>query len=318
MIILDERQVKERLSMPECIALMRQALIKLETGGAVQPLRSIMVLPGDDLFGFMPAWMDDCFGAKIVTGFHGNAGTGYPSHMGYVMVFDSAHGAPLGMADAGAVTELRTGAVSAIATDLLARKDAKTLAIIGCGVQGRSHLNAILCVRDIEQVSCYDINADAARAFSHGQSAEYGVNISVAPSVRDAVRNADIVCTVTPSKQAFLEAEWIVPGTHINAVGAFTPKTRELSSALVRKSRLYADQVEAMERECGEYLIPLREGVITREHIVGSLGAVLLQRAPGRRTDGEITVFSALGLAVEDVMCAKALVCAAKKGAKNT
>ena len=316
MIILNEAQVRERLTMPRCISLMKQALIKLENGEAEQPLRTVMKLPGDDLFGFMPAWMDDYFGAKIITGFHGNAGTEYPSHMGYVMIFDSLHGAPVGMADAGAVTEIRTGAVSAVATELLSRKNAKTLAIIGCGAQGRSHLAAMLCVRGIERVACYDIVPETARKFAAEQSAKFGIMVEAVASVREAVVGADIVCTLTPSKEAYLQADWISAGTHINAVGAFTPTTRELSSELVKQSSLYADQVEALKREAGEYLIPLSEGVIGQDHIAGNIGAVLAQNAPGRQSESEITLFKALGLAVEDVMCAKALVCdAADKAA---
>jgi len=313
-MILNEADVRKQLTMPLCISLMKQALSKLETGEAVQPLRNVITLPGHNLFGFMPAWMDDYFGAKIITGFHGNAGTEYPSHMGYIMIFDSVHGAPVGMADAGTVTELRTGAVSAVATDLLARKDAKSLAIIGCGAQGRSHLAAILCVRNIERVTCYDKVPENAQRFAQEQGIKHGITIAVAASVQDAVREADIVCTLTPSREAYLEAAWIAPGTHINAVGAFTPATREITSELVARSRLYADQIEAMKKEAGEYLIPLSEGIIGEDHIAGSLGAVLLGKAPGRQTDDEITLFNALGLAIEDVLCAKTLVCQAADG----
>ena len=137
--------------------------------------------------------------------------------------------------------------------------------------------------------------------------AKFGIPVTAADSVREAVHNADIICTVTPSWEPYLEAGWIAPGTHINAVGAFTPTTREVTSALVAKSRLYADQVEAMRKECGEYLVPLREGLIGLDHIVGSLGGVLLGRVPGRSSEEEITLFDALGLAVEDVACVKYL-----------
>jgi ornithine cyclodeaminase len=308
MRIIESDEVRARLTPDVTISLMREALTKLESGEAVQPLRSVNSLPGGDSFGFMPAWTKDFFGAKIITAFHGNLGTEYPSHMGYVMLFESVHGAPVGMADASAITELRTGAVSAVATDLLARKDAKALAIIGCGAQGRSHLAAISRVRKLESVKCYDINPEAARRYAREQGEKYGIPVSVADSVEEAVRGADIVCTLTPSKEPYLKAEWIAPGTHVNAVGTFTPVTREATSELVAKSRLYADQVEAMKRESGEYLIPLKEGLITEAHIVGSIGAALLGKVPGRLTDEEITLFDALGLAIEDVTCAKYLL----------
>ena len=309
MRIIESDEVRARLTPDVTIALMREALTKLESGEAVQPLRSVNALPGGDSFGFMPR-VDKGLLRRRRSSPRSTAtwARKYPSHMGYVMLFESVHGAPVGMADASAITELRTGAVSAVATDLLARKGAKTLAIIGCGAQGRSHLAAISRVRKLESVKCYDINAEAARRYAAEQGEKYGIPVTVADSVEEAVRGADIVCTLTPSKEPYLKAEWIAPGTHVNAVGTFTPVTREATSELVAKSRLYADQVEAMKRESGEYLIPLKEGLITEAHIVGSIGAALLGKVPGRRADEEITLFDALGLAIEDVICAKYLL----------
>lgn len=307
MKIVQAEEVRQRLTMPECIELMRTSLRELEAGTYTQPLRSIALLPGGEKFGFMPAYLGDCFGAKVLSAFPQNAGTEYPSHIGYVMLFESTHGSFLGMADASVITEIRTGAVSGVATDLLARPDAHRLAIIGAGAQGRSHLAAMAAVRDIRSVTVYDRNAQAARRYCEEMAAQFGIPVTAADSPREAVEGADIVCTVTPSREPYLEADWIAPGTHINAVGAFTPATREITSALVARSRLYADQVEAMRKECGEYLVPLQEGLIGPDHIVGSLGDVLLGRAPGRSNEEEITLFDALGLAVEDVACAKYL-----------
>ncbi len=307
MKIVQAEEVRQRLTMPECIELMRTSLRELEAGTYTQPLRSIALLPGGEKFGFMPAYLGDCFGAKVLSAFPQNAGTEYPSHIGYVLLFESTHGSFLGMADASVITEIRTGAVSGVATDLLARPDAHRLAIIGAGAQGRSHLAAMAAVRDIRSVAVYDQNAQAARRYCEEMAAQFGIPVTAADSAREAVEGADIVCTVTPSREPYLEADWIAPGTHINAVGAFTPATREVTSALVAKAKLYADQVEAMRKECGEYLVPLQEGLIGPDHIVGSLGDVLLGRAPGRSSEEEITLFDALGLAVEDVACAKYL-----------
>lgn len=307
MKIVESAEVRQRLTMPVCIELMRTALKELEEGRFTQPVRSIALLPGGEKFGFMPAWLGDCFGAKVLSAFPQNAGTAYPSHIGYVMLFEAEHGSFLGMADASVITEVRTGAVSGVATDLLARPDAHRLAIIGAGAQGRSHLAAMTAVRDIRSVAVYDQNPQAAQRYCTEMSAQYGIPVTAASCVQEAVEGADIICTLTPSKDPYLEAGWIAPGAHINAVGAFTPTTREVSSAVVARARLYTDQVEAMRKECGEYLIPLQEGVIGPEHIVGSLGDVLLGRAPGRTDSQEVTLFDALGLAVEDVMCARYL-----------
>ena len=309
MKIVEEAEVRERLTTEVCIELMREGLKKLESGEAVQPLRCVNEIPGGNSFGFMPAWMDDYFGAKIITAFHGNLGTEYPSHMGYVMMFDSKHGSPVGMADCSSITEIRTGAVSGVATDLLARKNAKVLAMIGCGAQGRSHLAAMLKVREIEQVYCYDIVPACAQKYAEEQSAKYGIKITAVNSVEEAVKDADIICTVTPSKEPYLTKEMVKPGVHINAIGTFTPSTREVASDLIAASSLYADQVEAMKKESGEYLIPLKEGLISESHIQGSIGGILCGKVQGRSTEEEITVFDALGLAIEDVICGKYLVC---------
>lgn len=309
MRIVEALEAREKLTPAVCIDLMKEAFVALETRKADQPLRSIVKLPDGEAFGFMPAYLgaDDCFGAKVITAFHKNIGTEYPSHMGYVMLFESQHGSFVGMADASVITEVRTGAVSAVATDLLARKDAKKLAIIGAGAQGRSHLTAILCVRNIEEVTVFDLRPESARKYAEEMQKKYGIPVNVSESAEECVRDADVICTLTPSKEPFLRKEWIKPGAHINAVGTFSPVTREVTSELVAASRLYSDYTESMKKECGEYLIPLAEGLIDESHIVGSIGEVLLGKAPGRGSDDEITLFDALGLAVEDVMCARYL-----------
>jgi len=309
MRIVEAPEAREKLTPAVCIDLMKEAFVALETRKADQPLRSIVKLPDGEAFGFMPAYLgaDDCFGAKVITAFHKNIGTEYPSHMGYVMLFESQHGSFVGMADASVITEVRTGAVSAVATDLLARKDAKKLAIIGAGAQGRSHLAAILCVRNIEEVNVFDLRPESARKYAEEMQKKYGIPVNVSESAEECVRDADVICTLTPSKEPFLRKEWIKPGAHINAVGTFSPVTREVTSELVAASRLYSDYTESMKKECGEYLIPLTEGLIDESHIVGSIGEVLLGKAPGRGSNDEITLFDALGLAVEDVMCARYL-----------
>lgn len=307
MKIVDAEEVRRRLTMPVCLDLMKTALLELEKGNWMQPMRSIAMLPGGEKFGFMPAWTGDCYGAKVLTACPRNEGTPYPSHIGYVMMFDGEHGEFLGMADASVITEIRTGAVSGAATDLLARKDAHRLAVIGAGAQGRSHLAAMKAVRPVDQVRVFDLNREAAERYAEEMEKMYQIPVIAADTVEEAVRDADLICTVTPSKEPYLKAEWIQPGCHINAVGAFTPTSREVESGLMAKAKLYADQVEAMKKECGEYLIPKEEGLFGEEHIVGSIGGVLLGTVPGRENDQEITLFDALGLAVEDVACGRYL-----------
>lgn len=312
MIVVEAKEARERLDMATCIRLMREGLSALENGSAMQPLRSVNKLPHGNLFGFMPAYLGDgdYFGAKVITAFHDNIGTEYPSHMGYVMIFEAVHGSFVGMADCGVITEIRTGAVSGVATDLLAVKNAKKLALIGAGAQARSHLAAMLEVRPgLSEVAVYDIRTEAAEKFAAESEEKYHIPVHVCADVQTAVQDADIICTLTPSKDPYLKREWIKKGAHINAVGTFTPVTREVTSELVAASKLYADQIEAMEKEAGEYLIPLSEGLITREHIRGSIGGLLTGKAEGRTSDEDITLFDALGLAVEDVICGRFLVC---------
>lgn len=305
MKIIEQEQVRQILQPKVCIELMKEALAGLEKGDYAQPPRLITVMPNTAKFGFMPAYVGDYFGAKVISAFAPNMGTQYPSHIGYVMLFESQHSTVAGMIEAGSITQIRTGAVSAAATDLLARKDAHRLALIGAGAQARSHLAAISQIRQVTAVTVYDLFPDAAKRFQEEAQAAYQIPVTVCRSVEEAVRDADIICTVTPSKEPLLYASMVKPGTHINAVGTFTPSTREVSSDLVAASRLYSDQTEATRRESGEYLIPLKEGLIGESHIVGSIGELLLDRAAGRTDDSQITLFDALGLAIEDVACAK-------------
>lgn len=312
MKIVEAAQVFEKLDMKTCIDLMKEAFVLLESGKALQPMRALNKFPQGEVFGFMPAYLgaDDYFGAKVVDAFPQNVGTGYSSHNGYVMMFESQHGTCVGLADAGAITQIRTGAVSGAATDLLARKDAKVLGIVGAGAQGRSHLEAMLCVRpELELIKVYDVNLDAAEKYKVQMEEKFGKPIVVCASAREAIEDSDIICTVTPSKEAYVEASWVKPGAHVNAVGTFSPVTREVSSELVAKSLLFADQIEAMKKESGEYLVPLQEGLITEKHIRGSIGQLLLGEVEGRTSADDITLFDALGLAVEDVICGRYLCC---------
>ena len=305
MIIIEKEQVRQLLTPEKCIQAMEEAFVDLETGKCAMPQRLICTMPNTAAFGFMPAYVGDYFGAKVLTAYAPNMGTEYPSHIGYVILFESQHCTVVAMVDASTITEIRTGCASAVATKLLARPDAHKMAVIGAGAQARSHLAAIRLVRDIQEVVVYDIREAAAQRYAQEMSEKYGIPVTVASSVAEAVADADIVCTLCPAKEAYLTRDMVKSGVHINAVGTFSPTTREVASDLVAAARLYSDHTPATKKESGEYLVPLQEGLITEDHILGSVGELLLGKAEGRVSDSDITIFDALGLAVEDVASAK-------------
>ena len=313
MLLMEEKQVREILTPDRCMAAMRQALADLESGKCDMPQRLICKMPNTAAFGFMPAYAGDYFGAKVIAAYAPNMGTEYPSHIGYVMLFESQHCTVAGLIEAGSITEIRTGCVSAVATDLLARKDAHSLALIGAGAQARSHFAAIRLIRDIQAVRVYDLNPAAAERFKQETEEKYHLAVTVCDSAESAVRDADIICTLTPAKEAYLTKAMVKPGAHVNAVGTFSPTTREAASDLVAASRLYADQTAACKKESGEYLVPLQEGLIQESHIIGSVGELLLGKIEGRKSEQDITLFDALGLAVEDIAAAKLVYQEAQK-----
>lgn len=304
--IIDREEVLRFLDETSCIDVMRRTLAGLEAGQGVQYLRKAYPLPDGEIFAFMPAWLDaQHFGAKVLTVFHKNQAMGHPSHQGGVMLFEAAHGSSVALVDAAAITQVRTGAVSAVATDLLARPNAHHLALLGCGVQAQSHLRAIRHVRALHQVTVWDLHADRARAFASHMSEETGLQVLAMDTAQAALANADIVCTLTPAKTPVLAADWIAPGAHINAVGACLPADRELPSALMAKARVYGDARESVLQESGDFLIPLREGAYGEEHLLGTLGGLLQKTVTGREDARQITIFKALGLAIEDIAAAR-------------
>lgn len=290
-LILSEHDVDDLLVMDECIEVMEDALSALARGEVHNPLRQAIRAPGaPGLLGLMPAWRGGetpYYALKEVCVFPGNPARGLDSHLGAVVLHSGETGEPLAFINAASVTAIRTAAVSAVATKLLARKDAKTLAVIGSGVQAKSHLRAIPLVREIREVRQYSRSAG---------------NVA---SVEEAVRGADIIVTATSSKEPILRREWISPGAHINAVGSSIASARELDSPTVAAAALFVDRRESTVNESGDYLFALEEGAIDgAEHIRAEIGELLIGSAAGRKSDEEITLFKSLGLAVEDLAAA--------------
>jgi len=306
-LIANQQEVTALLPMSECIEVMEATLKRLAQGEALLPLRTMMALPGrSDLMGLMPAYLRgiQALGVKVIAAFPSNAGTEYDSHQGVVLLFDSDHGLLRAVVDATAITAIRTAAVSGVATRLLARPDAGDLALIGAGTQATTHLAAMRQVRSLRRVRVFSVPVEGARQFAARESKRHGLAIEVVSTAQEAVKGADLICTVTTSREPVLKGEWLAPGAHVNAVGAFSPTTRELDTAAVVKSRLYVDRRESTLNEAGEFLIPKREGAIDERHIVGEIGEILLGTVQGRQSPGEITLFKSLGIAVEDLAAA--------------
>jgi|SRR5581483_2646313 len=313
LLILSEHEVRELLTMRECIGVMEEALADLARGKASNPLRNLLraeSAPG--ILGLMPAYRGD-YGLKEVCVYPGNPQKGLDTHLGCVIVHDGETGAPKLIANASAITAIRTAAVSAVATRLLAREDAHVLAIIGSGVQGMSHLEAIPLVRDIREVRMFSRSVAAGASPAAGQ-ARAPVPTQVVASVEEAVRGADIVVTATSSKEPILKREWLSPGTHINAVGSSIKSARELDSDTVRAASLFVDRRESTLNESGDYLM----SGAGPEHIRAEIGEILVGEAKGRSSSGEITLFKSLGLAVEDLASGQFLFEKAKRAGSGT
>jgi ornithine cyclodeaminase/alanine dehydrogenase-like protein (mu-crystallin family) len=295
--VIDEHDVRRLLPMTECIDVMAEALASLARGEVHNPLRFVIRPPGEQsLLGLMPAHRGGpapLYGLKTVAIFPGNSARGLDSHQGFVALFDGETGETRAILNAGAITAVRTAAVSGVATRLLARDGASTLAILGAGIQARSHLEAMRAVHDFERVVVW--------SRTPGRLPE----LEEAATAQEAVRDADVIVTATSAVEPIIHRGWLKPGVHINAVGSSIPTTRELDTATVRDAALFVDRRESTINEAGDFLFPQREGAIGPEHIRAEIGELLIGAAEGRRSADEITVFKSLGLAVQDLAAAE-------------
>lgn len=306
-LFINKEKVASQLPMNECIEVMEKMFRSLASGEATQPLRSLMWLPDKKgILGMMPGQASGLgvMGIKVITVFHSNRDVGLPSHQGIVILFDTQHGEPLMMFDAVEITAIRTAAASAVATKLLARKDSETLAIIGAGEQAKRHIEAMLLVRKIKQINIWNRTEKNAELLAEKIFEEYKIPVSAKKNVEEAIANADIICTVTSSREPVVMGEWIAAGTHINAVGSSVAVARELDTNAVVRSKLFADCYESIFNEAGDFLTPKKEGAINDDHVKAEIGEVLTGKKKGRENDEEITLFKSLGIAAEDIFAA--------------
>lgn len=308
LLVLSAAQVRVALPMPAAIAAMRVAFGQLARGEAELPLRTVVRVPGQDgVMLVMPARTELPLGlgGKLVSVFPRNPQRGTPLVHAAVVLLSAETGELRAVVEGTSLTAIRTGAASGLATDLLARPDASRVAVIGAGVQARTQLEAVCCVRRVEAVRVYSRTRGHAERLAREMAGVGRVptRVVVAPSAAEAAAGADVVCTATSSSEPVLRADDVGPGTHVNAVGSFTPAMRELDAALLSQAQVVVDQREAALAEAGEVIGAVEAGALSREALV-ELGEVVVGRAAGRTAEAEITLFKSVGLAVQDLVAA--------------
>jgi ornithine cyclodeaminase/alanine dehydrogenase-like protein (mu-crystallin family) len=289
-LFLNEEQVREHLRMTELIPAMEKALIDFSAGRVTQPVRSIIGIdPPGGFLGWMPALTPDGLGLKAVTFYPSNAERGIPTHMATIFLVDPQTGTPLAIMDGRLITEMRTAAVSAAATKLLASPDAKVLAILGSGVQARSHVEALRLVRRFEEIRVWSPTLEHAKRFAQE------IDATATSSAEEAVRGVDVIVTVTSSKTPVLKGDCLKPGCHVNAIGACRPDWRELDDQAMQRNVVFVDSREGAMRESGDV-------ILSRAKIYAEVGEALAGKIPAPAK--ETTIFKSLGMAVEDIAAA--------------
>ncbi len=316
LVFLSAADVRAALPMREAVDAMKSAFAALSSGDAVLPLRSrIAAARQKGSLLIMPCSVPSrgLLGLKAVTVYDGNAALGLPRIQALVILLNGDDGSPLAVLDGASLTAIRTGAASGAATDLLARRDASTAAILGAGVQGRTQLEAVCAVRAIREAWVFDIDSHAAEVYAHEMRASTGVAVKAAPSAASAVRSADIICTATSaSSPVFADAD-LKAGVHINAVGSYRPDVQEVPAETVLRARVVVDHRESALSEAGDILVPIRQGRCSPECIAAELGEIAGGRRPGRCADDEITFFKSVGVAIQDLAAAAAALDNARK-----
>lgn len=308
--------VRALLDYDGCITAVRSAMARFSGDGRPQPLRTVAEIAPAAFLGLMPGWLGepDGFGAKVISVFPDPQRPGRSFHRGIVVLFDRVSGKVECIADAGEVTEIRTAAASAVATDALARADARRLALYGCGAQAASHLHALVRVRQLEQVLVWGRSFERASRFADRMGREVSVPVRAVADAHEAAVAADIICTVTGSPAPVLLGGWVQPGTHVNAVGSSQPGPAEIDEALVVSSRYVVDSRRSALAAASEFLLAKKAGLVGDDHIVAEIGEILLGRVPGRKSKEDITVYKSLGHIVQDLAAVQYLHARAMSG----
>lgn len=312
MLVLSRSDVEKLLTMEDAIAAVEAGYRQLAAGNVTMPQRvATLVAPHNGIHLSMPAFVDGSgeepgtLAIKIVTVYSDNPSHyGEPTIQGVVLLHDARTGKPLALMDAEQLTAMRTGAASGVATRALARPDAATATVLGSGAQAGTQLLAMCTVRPIERALVYSLRPEQDEAFAERMSKRLGISVTRAADMREAVEHADVICTATNSQAPLFDGAWLRPGTHVNGIGSYTRTMRELDSATILRSRVYVDGRAAAQSEAGDIVIPIAEGVMSYDHVLGEIGDVLLGKVTGRTSPHDITVFKSVGMAVQDAVTA--------------
>ncbi|MHA1975654.1 MAG: ornithine cyclodeaminase family protein [Candidatus Hodarchaeales archaeon] len=307
-LLLNRKQVESVLDMKDTIKAMKTAFSQLSEGTAILPQR-IVISSKKGLSLYMPAHLPQSksLAIKVVTVFKGNPKSyNLPTTLGKVLLQDINTGDVICIMDGGYLTAMRTGAVSGCAVEYLAKKDVKTVGLFGTGVQGMTQLWAACVARpSIKMGRVFDVRNDIAESFAQQMTEKLKIPIEVASSAEELIKNSEIILTATTSALPIFHGKWIQPGSHISGIGSHSPGTRELDSETILRSKVVCDQVSACLTEAGDIIIPITEGIVTKEHIYGELGEIITGKKVGRENDQEITLFKSVGLAIQDAATAK-------------
>jgi ornithine cyclodeaminase/alanine dehydrogenase-like protein (mu-crystallin family) len=320
MLIINAQETRRLLPMEACIELMEAAMIAASSGSMLIPPRTLFRLQDDSgFFAVMPGASQQmgAYGAKIVSYHPANSVRGQPAIQGFVTLFDHDNGRPLAIIDGGVITDIRTAAASGLATRLLARADAETCGILGAGALADVHITAMCAVRPVQECVIWARRPEQARAMAAKHSKDSPVRFRATDDPAEAAA-CDLVCTTTASSDPILRGEWVGPGAHVNLVGAHNLRSREADTNLIVKSRVYVDFLESTRNEGGDVMIPIQEGVVGEDHIIGEIGCLLKRDIPGRRDDAEITVYNSLGITSQDLYAAQYVLAQALKQGDGT
>jgi ornithine cyclodeaminase/alanine dehydrogenase-like protein (mu-crystallin family) len=312
MLILTADEVRKALPMNEAIEAMKKAYASLSEGTAVVPLRTRLPLPGSQALSlFMPAFVNsqdgNALAIKVVSLFPTNPARGLAYIQAAVLVFNPQTGQAIALLEGSSLTAIRTGAASGAAVDLLARVDSKVVAVFGAGTQGRTQLEAACSARKIDTAFICDTNQEKAKSFAEEMKSKSMVikDIRVASNAREAIENADIICTATTSTKPVFGDKNVRSGTHISGVGSYTPEMQEVPAETLQRARIFVDSRAASLEEAGDLIQPMRAGLFDESHIYGELGELILGKISGRQSPEEITYFKSVGIAVQDAMAAQ-------------